>query len=461
MNVGSKELQIRDVFAHKLCLQVIILIFIHQAIIASSAIFLTETIEAFQNGSPVTPHLLIYFLTMTAPFIPGCLSYYALKKWENKSHRIFTEKISVALTNRLDLHRNRELQDLVVGLASRNSFAIISSVTTYFHGILTFLLNSVLSMVVIALIIPTEIAFGYVLSGVGSLMIIWLVSPIIARKTETVESLSVRYGTLLSKIWPSLTLGNEYNIKLWSNSLEKQRGNYYKASEDLAKFRQMNNIVLGLIALIPTMYLIYSTISHSAASSAVVAAIVVNLTRILHVLNSLSALIYQGLDAKGVIARFNVLRHAFSLISQPGEQLAEIVVPCESQLRVNGEALAQYGGISAFLNSSSSGRFTITGPNGSGKSTFLLYLKYLYGANAFLLPAHFTSMQWHDDTSRASTGEALLIAIKEAVKLEKIKYFLLDEWDANLDFANRTIIEGLLADLADKVVVIDVRHGNV
>ena len=57
-----------------------------------------------------------------------------------------------------------------------------------------------------------------------------------------------------------------------------------------------------------------------------------------------------------------------------------------------------------------------------------------------------------------SSGERQLQVLREIVARTNYPLYLLDEWDANLDAANRTAAGTLVAELAARARVIEVSH---
>src|SRR5690606_28319975 len=179
---------------------------------------------------------------------------------------------------------------------SRNSFPILSGFIAFIQGSLTFLLNSGLSLIVIGIILPNELIFGYLLSVVISIVSIAFLHKPIARETKKVEQTFVDYGSGLARVWSNTILGNVQNFDSWSNQVTKAGDRYYEQSLRQTKLQQTGNLVLGIFTLLPTAYLVYSTLISGTLDPAVAAAIIVNLTRVFHILNSLGTLVYQLLD---------------------------------------------------------------------------------------------------------------------------------------------------------------------
>lgn len=448
----------KSILADPHALQTLALIVIHQSIIAASALFLTLVVENFQQGRPYLRDLFFYFLAMTAPFIPGCLSFLTLTKWQNRIHKKYISEAREIIGNRIDLHKNNSFKNEFTGVISRNSFATISLVCSYLHNSATFFLNSLLSILVIGFILPPHLSLGYIISAAISIVAIFVVSPVISRKTVALENSNISYGGDLSKIWANLTIGNSYNKKLWEEAIKHSGEDYYQKSKNLSLIKQANNFLLGMIALLPTMYLIYEAARSPSIPAAVVAAIIVNLTRIIHILNSFGALIYQAVDLKSVFSRVEVLR---SILKKLEDEAKTLPFQANGIVMVNGAQIGHFGQMIDIIDKTPVGRYTVTGENGAGKSTLLAYLKDKYGERCLLLPAHASELTWETAEGKASTGQTLLSIVNEIVVNSAAEILLLDEWDANLDVQNKRTINARLDLVAQKRIVVEVRHGEL
>ena len=437
-----------------IALVTVILIIVHQTMIASSAFFLTRLIEYQQSGGVFKTYLIFFILSMIIPFIPGCLSFVALEHWINRVHKEYTNWFSKVIFGRADIYRNNESKEKIESMLSRNSFGIISGYISFIHNFITFSLNSALSMIVISLLLPANLTVGYIISLCLSVAIIFVLRRPIQKCAIESESQFVPYGNCLGRIWDNVVLGNIHNFLVWEKDKNYFAKNYYAASNKLAGMMQLGNLLLGLAGLIPTCYLIYHLIAGDTVNAALAAAVIVNLTRIFHILNSLSALVNQTLDWSAMNARIAILfdmhealKTEMSLSSNPYGTIA-----------INGIVVSRYDVELEKIKGKKCGRFTIRGTNGSGKSTFLLELKKAIGGDALLLPANLNGLCWQSNYKDLSTGQRVLKILKEVSEIEGAKYLLLDEWDANLDTNNVQRIDQSLDELANRQVIVEIRH---
>lgn len=443
-----------NVFGHPSALLTIALITIHQSIIASSSFFLTRLIALFQQNDDYSHYLYLYLAAMLIPYLPGCLSFISLQHWINQAHKNFIYGIAQTAYGMTEKFRNSIVREQVESIVSRNSFITIKEYLSFVEGFLSFVLNSVLSMLVLGLLLPGNLLASYFLSVILCAGFILLVNKAIsARSTET-EHCFISYSDSLSSICDNTALGNKPNYKNWLFKSQDLGEHYYKKSNDLQALKQCGNLILAAAALGPTIYLVLRAVENNAAQPALVAAIIVNLTRVFHILNSLSSLVSQLLEWPSMNARLEVMFRAEKLLLSDSDLPAKPL----SEITLNNQPINDYEAVVQALKHVQQGRFTIRGGNGSGKSTLLLVLKKFFGESAMMLPAHHGRLVWNNSNPNLSTGQRTLQEIREIVSRNDVKVLLFDEWDANLDHVNKEAINQLLDEITPELLVIEIRH---
>lgn len=309
-------------------------------------------------------------------------------------------------------------------------------------------------MSVIAFILPIRLTLGYVISYFLCIAIIFFLRERIAAASYHYEHRYLDYTEILDKAWNNLTLGNNYNEAIWRRRQAEAAEGFYTAAMALQLRKQLGNILLAAASLLPTIFLIGALFYGEQTSAPIVAAIVVNLTRIFLILNSLSALVYKALDLSAMRAKLQVLLAPLSELPDDEADVADLV----GTICVNGAPLNGQAQILSYFSDISIGRFRITGANGSGKTSSLLALKERFGAACFLMPVDQTSLAWNALDSAASTGQQMISLLREVVSIDGVTHVLLDEWDANLDQSNTAIIDAVLDEMAKTKVVVEVRH---
>ncbi|SCU73313.1 conserved membrane hypothetical protein [Cupriavidus necator] len=446
--------QWRDLFLLSAAGWTLILILVHQGIIAASSYFLTRLIEAFQAGADYRPYLFQYLLTMVLPYLPGCASLLALQVWINQAHRRFSARLPATIFGHTDKHSDNSLREATEAAYSRNSFAALKDYLTFLHQFATLALNSALSIVVLALLLPANLLEGYTASVLASITLILLLRPGVHSLSTKTETALISYGEVLSQVWDNSVLGNRYNFDLWNSYREQLASKYYRQSFKLQCLKQAGNIALALISLLPTTYLIIGAVQSKSAEPILIAAIVVNLTRVFHILNSLSGLVNQILDFSAMNARIRVMMRPELRFCDPSPLPAKP----RGEIYLNGTLIHEYKSVVEILRGCSHGRFTIQGANGAGKSTLLQVLKQALSGDAILVPSHNGKLHWRATGREKSTGERAVGQLLEISKHPDAKYLLLDEWDANLDSSNTNAINDVLETLSQDKVIVEIRH---
>ncbi|MVW71436.1 hypothetical protein [Bordetella sp. 15P40C-2] len=442
------------VFANLPAIATILLVIVHQSLVASSAYFLTQTISRFQQDQPYATPLVLYFLSMILPFVPGCVSFITTQHWINAVHRKFCLSMAQAVYGKLEAYRSADRKAAFDSAISRNAFSTISSYISLAHDFLSLALNSLLSIIVIGVILPAEIALGYVISLVLSGGLVACLSRLVRPLSIDVEQRYSNYGGTLHKAWDNMVLGNSYNSRLWRKEFDANSDAYYAATQRLSIYKQLGNIAIAFASLIPTAYLLYELLIRQGPEAGIIAAIIVNLTRIFHILNSLSALVYEWVEWTSATARLRYLFGFLSPISHDGLPRAPI-----GTMTINDEPVTDYQTVCDALSERRGGRLTIRGDNGAGKSTLLLAIKQAFPEQTYLLPAAYTQLCWEATHSNLSTGQRARALIEELLTQDAgIQYLLLDEWDANLDQENRRLIDQMLKVISKERVVVEVRH---
>ena len=208
--------------------------------------------------------------------------------------------------------------------------------------------------------------------------------------------------------------------------------------------------------LLPSIYLIISTLNEPSLMPAVGAALIANLTRIFRVLSGMTAVVNQAIACGAVMARARVLFDGWP--TRQEDHTLETSHKLASALTINGEPVSALHDAMALLSTRSVGRYTIRAPNGAGKTSFMKALKFKLGDRGFYLPAHTQGLAWEADLNGLSTGQRMVSHLEEIKTLPDVTHILLDEWDANLDDQNTALFDRQLDATSKTKVIVEVRH---
>ena len=442
------------IFEQRMAFFCLLLVTIHQIIVAGSTIFLTNTISKFQSNQAYFADLCLYLMAMALPYVPGCASFVVMQRWLNQSHHRLIEKFTATVTGSRPNYRNATMRENVTAVLARNSFPVLKDYISFIHDLASFSFNSLLSISVIVFLLPVQLAGGYCLSLALCFLIVLGLQKTIATTSSHCEYAYLRYSGLLCGFWPNIVLGNKHNESIWRVQRESAGRSFYSTSNRLEVLRQSGNLLLAAASLGPTIFLIVAIARSDTIEPAIVAALIVSLTRIFLIINSLSTLVYRVLDYSSLHARMRVILDAQpDVIEDSDEPVMESI-----DIMINEVSVQDISEGMRLIAPNKFGRFTITGANGSGKSAFLLALKRAYSETCFLLPTDYLDLAWKEDSRALSTGQRLVSHLNEILNIKTVDYILLDEWDANLDTGNIERIEKILEALSTTKVIIEVRH---
>lgn len=234
----SRPFQWRDIFLHPIAGVTLGLVVLHQSIIAASSYFLTQLIAVFQSGGNFTPYLAAYFAAMLLPYLPGCASLLTLQLWINRAHRTFSQHLSDSIFCLPQQHRDNALRQTIESVYSRNSFIALRDYLTFIHDFATLACNSALSMIVLSLLLPGNLALGYAFSIIVAATVILLMRRHVHDMATRTEVSFIAYSEVLSQIWDNAVLGNRYNFGLWTRHRERIASHYYQCSNALQLAKQ-------------------------------------------------------------------------------------------------------------------------------------------------------------------------------------------------------------------------------
>jgi hypothetical protein len=429
------------------------LIVLHQAIVAVSTYFLTRLIVSFEAGQSYRHWLYLYLIFMAIPYLPGCLSLFFMQRWINSAHRALVELFACGLRGKASSFRDSALKERVGAAMAGNALPAVRDYIAFIHDLTGFTLNSALSMFFIGILLPGNLLVGYAISLLLCILIILATRGILARASADYESSFIHYSSILGAAWENLTLGNRHNERLWQERRAESGASFYGRATALQGIRQGGNVILATASLLPTIALIVLVSRNDLGNANMLAAVIVSLTRIFLILNSLSALVYKALDFSSVHSRLAVIMAAAGSLRVPKENDR-----MPGEIQINGTKVVCVNDAICMIKEMSRGRLTITGGNGSGKSTMLLALKDQFMTEGFLLPAYHHRLVWRSDLANLSSGQRARSSIMELLELNDVRVIFLDEWDANLDVDNTKFIDALLERSAQDKVIVEVRH---
>jgi ABC-type multidrug transport system fused ATPase/permease subunit len=283
--------------------------------------------------------------------------------------------------------------------------------------------------------------------------------------------------------WDNIFSGNRYNFAFWHRDFRQRMGDALAAQIRAILLREGWSAVCGLIALV----LVLSTTAWIAVQDTG------NTVLLIALAATLPRQIEMSLDMHQLTAGFTDLLAVWTRIKGVCEHLHPLPDAGFTERIGFGRIVLKEGDSERICSSladavqhvlaAKDGLITVRGGNGSGKSTLLAALKAHLQGKAYYWPTQdrlafaFNSSadeapkeEDADDPGQISaaeeaalkkgysSGERQLQVLREIVANTSATVYLLDEWDANLDAANRAVGVLLIETLARRARVIEISH---
>jgi ABC-type bacteriocin/lantibiotic exporter with double-glycine peptidase domain len=286
----------------------------------------------------------------------------------------------------------------------------------------------------------------------------------LTQATREQREARIGFDAIQLTAWDNLTIGNATNTTRWSATLDSRLENLAVKRLKLTTLRETISLLSTWAAMIPVLGANVWMVTQ-ASSSTELALFVATLPRQLMVLNHLHIVSSWSGFFHELRERYEGLKSALS------EVPANVRSDHDSRIRFGELKLAPMGEagetsgfenqinrekVAVWAQETKHGRFRIEGGNGSGKSTLLRSLKESLGYEAFYLPAEHSALDFPVAGGLSSGQRARFIL--ESLKISAPRVLLLDEWDANLDVRQRSVLDQLISQLSERHLVLEVRH---
>jgi ABC-type protease/lipase transport system fused ATPase/permease subunit len=266
--------------------------------------------------------------------------------------------------------------------------------------------------------------------------------------------------------WDNIFSGNRYNYAVWNKVFKIRLRVALKAQIRAILTREGLSSIGGVISLAVVFGVTGWVAWNARGASATMIALAATLPRQIELAHSVQQLAEGWNDLVALWTRIGGAVENFAPANpdsfEERTKLHEIHLHCSEMGELRPEDLKQ---ALAGVKAHSIGRVLIRGPNGSGKSSLLALIKDRLGPKAYYWPTTdrlaFSFSKRHSEgggEAGFSAGQRQIATLQEIVDRTRASFYLLDEWDANLDANNRAVAEALVEKLALRARVVEVSH---
>lgn len=409
---------------------------------------------------------------------------------------IFAERAGFRAYSRYMLHfaRQNRFQTALLGdtAAREQTEPFLTSETFHvcFELIFTlqFHLRLFFQLLFNSLVLGVEIDAGLPMAFAAAFVVLsalqWLLRQPLAAAYLHNQRITNRMTARTYNAWDNIFSGNRYNFALWHRDFRQRLGDALAAQIRAILLREGWSAVSGLIALVLVLSTTAWIALQDAGNTVLLIALAATLPRQIEMTLDMHQLTVGFTDLLAVWTRIKgICEHIRPLpdagfIDRIG--FGEVVLKTDK----NERCCSSLADAVQHVLAEPTGLIAIRGGNGSGKSTLLTALKAHLQGKAYYWPTQdrlafafntntqscATPEEESDDPEQISaqeeiaqkkgysSGERQLQVLREIVANTAYPVYLLDEWDANLDAANRSAAGTLVVELARRARVIEVSH---
>lgn len=422
-------------------------ILVHQSFIALSvyaSIKLIGTINGFNiNDDGFKFWLVVYIVSMIFPHAIAGLSDFFNQKWQCEAFKGFW----FSSIKRYKASTSPFVKGEPLGVLSSQGKEIISEFIGYISYGLSAFLNFLLSLIVISVFIDSR----FIISVAISIVFVVLIKYLVSRKLEKLALMEAEAGSglvsLLSLTHDNTHHGSRINNSYFIKTLKNKIDIYLTRRMTEQVFQSFVMFLNASASLIPTTFLVLYFLLKTGVGIDVKLAVVINLTRIYHLLNSATELV-------SIIISFSSINGRLKMLACFSKDIENAPVAFNSKVTLykDGSLLNEND-----LNPEEVGRFSVRGKNGSGKSTFLKAFRDEHDT-IYFNPSFKVMYPWEETLStNLSDGQYSKQCILWLLSHTNGP-LLLDEWDAFLDQENTKEVNEKIEIAARSRLIVEVRQ---
>ena len=425
---------------------------------------------------------LIWILSaQSTSYVAGVISWIFAERAGYRGFGQFMLRFARENRSKVKLFGDRPSREQVEPFLTGEAFQCFFSLIYELEFTLKLFLGLVFNALVLGTQIDLSLPFAYIGAFGALLLMQWTLQKPIARAYLENQRMNNRVTAQGYTAWDNVFSGNRYNLRLWLGGFKSRLREALTAQLRAIVAREGMSAMSGIVSL----GIVFATITFVAvqnvADTALLIALATTLPRQIEMTYELHLLATGWNDFVAVWTRFGGV--AANILPEPDQGFDRRIKFDRLVLREGDHAnvVSSVNDALRIVQAQPTGRVNIRGGNGTGKSSLLASLKTELRQRAFYWPASDqlafgfaggvvpVDVEGDDDEKIVvaesmdkklgfSTGERQLKSLEEIVNDTDARVYLLDEWDANLDAANKAKAEALVDALAARARVVEISH---
>ncbi len=336
-----------------------------------------------------------------------------------------------------------------------------------------------------ALVLGAEIDPSLPVAYVGAfgalLLMQWVLQKPIAHAYLENQRMNNRVTAQGYTAWDNVFSGNSYNLRLWLSGFKTRLREGLVAQIRAIVAREGMSAMSGIVSLAIVFATITMVALHNVGDTVLLVGLATTLPRQIEMTYELHLLASGWNDFIAIWTRFGGV--AANMSPEPDADFDKRIKYDRLVLREGDHAnvVSSLGDALRIALAQPTGRINVRGGNGTGKSSLLASLKTEMKKRAYYWPTtdrlafqfaggvvpvdiegddedEVVVEESMDKKLGFSSGERQLKSLEEIVNATDAQVYLLDEWDANLDAANKAKADALVDELAARARVVEISH---
>jgi ABC-type bacteriocin/lantibiotic exporter with double-glycine peptidase domain len=483
--MNRKAISRVELASYLLCpsLFVMIALMVAEAMLAAATTWLVINAARKVAGGHFLLNDLIWILTaQSASYVAGVISWIFAERAGYRGFGQFMLRFARENRSKVTLFGDKPSREQVEPFLTGETFQVFFNLIYELEFTLKLFLGLVFNALVLGTEIDLSLPFAYVGAFGALLLMQWALQKPITQTYLENQRMNNRVTAQGYTAWDNIFSGNRYNLRLWLAGFKSRLREALTAQIRAIVAREGMSAMSGIISL----GIVFATITvvavQNVSDTALLIALATTLPRQIEMTYELHLLATGWNDFIAVWTRFGGV--AANMLPQPDATFDDRIRFDRLVLREGEHAhvVSSVNDALRIVQARPTGRINIRGGNGTGKSSLLASLKTAMRQRAFYWPASDrlafkfaggvvpVDVEGDDDEEVVvvadtmekklgfSTGERQLKSLEEIVDSTDARVYLLDEWDANLDAANKAKADALIDTLAARARVVEISH---
>ena len=425
---------------------------------------------------------LVWILTaQSTSYVVGVISWIFAERAGYRGFGKFMLRFARENRDKVQLLNEKPAREQVEPFLTGETFQCFFNVMYELEFALKLFLGLVFNALVLGAEIDPSLPVAYVGAFGALLLMQWVLQKPIAHAYLENQRMNNRITAQGYTAWDNVFSGNSYNLRLWLAGFKTRLREGVVAQIRAIVAREGMSAMSGIVSLAIVFATITLVAVHHVGDTALLVGLATTLPRQIEMTYELHLLATGWNDFIAIWTRFGGV--AANMLPEPDADFDKRIKYDRLVLREGDHAnvVSSLGDALRIACAQPTGRINVRGGNGTGKSSLLASLKTEMKKRAYYWPTtdrlafkfagdvvpvdvegddedEVVVEESMDKKLGFSSGERQLKSLQEIVESTAAEIYLLDEWDANLDAANKVKADALVDELAARARVVEISH---